>query len=84
MKIQFLTSCIVLAQPCVAGEVREIPDHVGRTLIENGHGRYVSADAPLSQSVQIAPDPGIAEREIREAELRIKKPGRRAVTNRDA
>jgi hypothetical protein len=82
MKVQFLTSCIVLGAPVLSGEVRDVPDGVARSLIDCRYADPSESDPVSLTSTAISPDPSIVERE-RKSETRVKRPQRRAVTARD-
>lgn len=96
MKIQFLSSCIVLGSPCLAGEIRDVAREQADGMIRNGLAKQVSQElAESDTNLRIEPDKfdiEIAKRDAedaeaerqRQVEMRKRAPARRAVTKRDA
>ena len=96
MKVQILSTCIVLGSPCVPGEIRDFPREQADSMIRSQLAKQVSEELSerVSQS-EIRPDAFDVERARRDEEekrladehkvqTRQKSAPRRAVTRRDA
>ncbi len=95
MKVQILTTCIVIGSPCLAGEIRDVPREQADSMIRCGMAKQVSEELPENvRSVSIVPDKfdleiarrdadDAAEEAKRQVEMRKRAPTRRAVTRRD-
>lgn len=96
MKVQILSTCIVLGSPCLAGEIRDFPREQADSMIRSHLAKQVSEELPENvRQALIVPDAIDIERakrdeeekrieEERKVQTRQKQVGRRAVTRRDA